>query len=564
MDTNTGTQPAIGIDLGTTNSLAAAWVNGETILIPNALGDVMTPSAVSEMDDGSLLVGLAARERLCTHPARTAAAFKRWMGTAQTQALASHCLRAEMLSAQVLGALRADAQAHFGCPVAQAVITVPAYFNTDQRHATKVAAQLAGFERIHLLNEPTAAGLAYGLQTRQELSTFLVFDLGGGTFDVSMLEYFEGVVQVRSSAGDTRLGGEDFVQALATLARTRAGLGDAGGPVPDSSWRSFEAAKRELSACDGVDVVPAAGHPAVHLARSDYEQACAPLLQRLRAPMERALRDARLMPDELDEVVLVGGATRMPMIRHMLAQLFQKLPLRTINPDETVARGAAVYAGMLARDEALEDVVLTDVMPYSLGIITGSDQASDIFTPIIERNTPVPVSIESVFGPRSSAQPEVQLDVRQGESPYGSENLCIGQITVPLDKAGAQRRDFTVRFSYDISGLLEVDVTQLATGRALNHVFQLGSNQLDEKEVERIRASLARIRHTPRHSEESVHLLAWGRRFYEEGLGQPRAMVGEAVMQLEHALAQYDLRATAQAQARLRSLLEVLDQGFRL
>jgi molecular chaperone HscC len=219
---------------------------------------------------------------------------------------------------------------------------------------------------------------------------------------------------------------------------------------------------------------------------------------------------------------------------------------------------------MLARDEALEDVVLTDVMPYSLGIITGSDQASDIFTPIIERNTPVPVSIESVFGPRSSAQPEVQLDVRQGESPYGSENLCIGQITVPLDKAGAQRRDFTVRFSYDISGLLEVDVTQLATGRALNHVFQLGSNQLDEKEVERIRASLARIRHTPRHSEESVHLLAWGRRFYEEGLGQPRAMVGEAVMQLEHALAQYDLRATAQAQARLRSLLEVLDQGFRL
>ena len=569
MDT-ANTQPAIGIDLGTTNSLVAAWVNGETVLIANALGDVMTPSAVSELPDGNFLVGLAARERMGTHPAQTVTAFKRWMGTPKVLELGSHSCRAEVPSAQVLGALRADAQAHLGCDLTQAVVTVPAYFNADQRHATKVAAQMAGFERIHLLNEPTAAGLAYSLQTRQELSTFLVFDLGGGTFDVSILEYFEGVIQVRASAGDTRLGGEDFVHALAELVRGEAGLPVAeaapdGTPyaVPEQLWHCFEQAKRALSVQDGVDVVYDPAQPPVHITRSAYEKACEPLLQRLRAPMERALRDAQILPDELDEVVLVGGATRMPMIRRLLAQLFQMLPLRTINPDETVARGAAVYAAMLANDEALKDVVLTDVMPYSLGIIISGERATDLFSPIIERNTPVPVSVERGYQAHKPTASFVELDIRQGESPFGSDNLAIGTVKVPLNTSFGADRSFDVRFSYDISGLLEVDVVT-ATGKKLNQVFQLGRNQLGAQDVAAVRELLARVKAAPRQSDESAYLLAWGKRLYGDTLGPNRALIGDAVLRLDQAVESRDLRETAHAQALLRQMLEMVDQGFRL
>ena len=573
--------PIIGIDLGTTHSLVAAWVNGETVLIPNALGDVMTPSAVSELPDGSWLVGLAARERLGTHPGQTATAFKRWMGTRKLIELGSAPVRAEVLSAQVLSALRADAQAQLGGEITHAVVTVPAYFNADQRHATKVAAQMAGFEQVQLLNEPTAAGLAYGLQTRQELSTFLVFDLGGGTFDVSILEYFEGVIQVRASAGDTRLGGEDFVQALATLVRSvadRAGAEEAKAeavgpertpsrspePWPEPLWHVLESAKRALSVQDAVDVVCEAGGPPVTITRSAYEAACEPLLQRLRAPMERALRDAQITPDELDEVVLVGGATRMPMIRRLLAQLFQKLPLRTIHPDETVACGAAVYAGMLANDEALADVVLTDVMPYSLGIITSGDRTHDVFTPIIERNTPVPVSAQKSFRASTITQTEAELDIRQGESPFGSDNLRIGQLNVPLTRSLGEERAFTVRFSYDISGLLDVDVQELATGKTLNHLFQLGSNQLGAQDVATIRKKLSGMKRAPRQSEESAYLLAWGRRLYEDTLGPNRLLIGDALLRLDQAVKQHDLRETAMAQQQLRRVLDLLDQGFRL
>ena len=557
--------PAIGIDLGTTNSLVAVWRNGQTELIANALGDWMTPSAVSELPDGSLLVGLAARQRLGTHPAHTATSFKRWMGSPKVLDVGNHSFRAEMLSAQVLSALRADAEAQLGCAVSRVVVTVPAYFNADQRHATKAAAQMAGFEQIHLLNEPTAAGLAYGLQTRQELNTFLVFDLGGGTFDVSILEYFEGVIQVRASAGDTRLGGEDFVQAMATLVRAKAGLpADDEHPVPEQLWHRLEMAKRELSAQEAVEVVFDADKPPVRVTRAEYEAACAPLLQRLRQPLERALRDAQITPQELDEVVLVGGATRMPMVRRMLAQLFQRLPLRTINPDETVARGAAVYAGMLANDEQLQDVVLTDVMPFSLGIITSNASSDNVFSPIIERNTPVPVSVQRSFSAATLTQKSVEVDIRQGESPFGSDNLHIGRLSVPLGKADGSVREFDVRFSYDVSGLLEVEMLVHATGKVMNHVLQLGHNQLGAQEVAAIRANLSRIKRVPRQSEESAYLLAWGKRLYEDSLGHDRQLISQALLSLNEAVERNDLRETAQAQALLRQVLENVDQGFRL
>jgi molecular chaperone HscC len=343
----------IGIDLGTTNSLASVFIDNRTELIPNALGHLLTPSAVGIADDGSVLVGLAARERLDLHQDLTATAFKRWMGTPRVMSLGNRRFDAVELSAMVLRSLKADAELFLGAPVESAVITVPAFFNQMQREATVRAAALAGLGADRLINEPTAAGLAYGLQERKDHTNFLVFDLGGGTFDVSVLGYFEGVVEVRASAGDTRLGGEDFVAVLQQMFFDACG--DLSAEQREAmqrarvTWHAAEQAKRDLTERDEarMRVIHLGCEYAVTVSREAFETACQPLLARLRRPIERALADARIAPGELDEIVLVGGATRMPMIRHLVTRLFQRLPLRAVNPDEAIARGAAIQAALM-------------------------------------------------------------------------------------------------------------------------------------------------------------------------------------------------------------------------
>jgi len=306
----------VGIDLGTTNSLVGVWRDGRSQLIPNALGDFLTPSAVAVDEQGHTLVGLAARERAGTHLASTALAFKRWMGTDKTIQLGGRGYRAEELSALVLKALKADAEAFLGEPVTEAVITVPAYFNEAQRRATRTAGELAGLKVERLLNEPTAAGLAYGLQERPDHTSFLVFDLGGGTFDVSVLDYFEGVVEVRASAGDTRLGGEDFAHALAQLFACQCpdlAEGERDAWLAEHGWwRMAEQAKRDLGEREHAEMAMTWRERRLSLSvsRSDFEGACAELLQRLRRPIERALNDAQIDASALGEVILVGGASR--------------------------------------------------------------------------------------------------------------------------------------------------------------------------------------------------------------------------------------------------------------
>jgi len=482
----------LGIDLGTTHSLAALHREGRIELVPNSLGHALTPSAVSIDEQGRVLVGLAARERLSTAPEHTAVAFKRWMGSERRLQLGRRSFRPEELSALVLGALKADAEAHCGQTLDSAVITVPAYFNQAQRRATQTAAELAGLKLSRLLNEPTAAGLAYGLQERPEHSTFLVFDLGGGTFDVSVLDYFEGVVQVRASAGDTRLGGEDFTAVLQQhflrhcpeLDPTRiVRLRDSG-----ALWHAAEQAKRGLGESDSVEmrVVDADRELVLPIARAEFDAASAELVARLRRPIERALMDARLQPNELAEVVLVGGATRMPIVRQTVARLFQRLPLRHINPDETIARGAAVQAGLLARDAALEEVVLTDVMPYSLGVIMEGDR----FSPIIERNTPVPVSRVERYSTVQHRQTQVVFDICQGESPIGSENLKIGSVSLEVPPLPAGEAQIDVRFSYDASGLLVVDTHELTRDRHQQAVIQQLAGAIDAEDDERVDLAL--------------------------------------------------------------------------
>jgi molecular chaperone HscC len=563
----------IGIDLGTTNSLVGIFQDGRTRLIANALGHLLTPSVVSLGDDGAWLTGLAARERLTTHPERTVSNFKRWMGSDHEVMLGDRRLRAEELSALILGALKADAEAALGEPVTEAVITVPAYFNDVQRKATQAAGRLAGLKVERLLNEPTAAGLAYGLQERQDHSTFLVFDLGGGTFDVSVLEYFEGIVEVRASAGDTRLGGEDFAQALLDQFLRQTGLGEAEKrQALDNKlfWRSAEQTKRDLSEHDSAELTLRINGQDITqtILRAEYEQVCAPLLQRLRRPIERALMDARLRPDDIDEVVLVGGATRTPMVRQLVTRLFGRLPLRTINPDETVARGAAIQAALKARDAALDEVVLTDVMPYSLGIsvmeTVGGQRHGDRFAPIIERNTPVPVSRVQNFCTVQDGQTMIELDIRQGESPIASENLRLGALNVSVPPRPRHEVSVDVRFTYDANGLLEVEAHVPLTGKTVQSVIQRDSQVMDEAAIAQALKKMQSLKIHPRDKQENAWLVQRAKRLYEDHLGNVRANIGDTLIRFEAALESQDEHLIREARVEFKNYLDSIDRGFLL
>ncbi len=564
----------IGIDLGTTNSLASVFIDNRTELIPNALGHVLTPSAVGVADDGSVLVGLPARERLDLHQDLTATAFKRWMGTPRVLSLGRRQFDAVELSAMVLRSLKVDAETFLGTEVDSAVITVPAYFNQMQREATVRAAALAGLRADRLINEPTAAGLAYGLQERKDHTHFLVFDLGGGTFDVSVLGYFEGVVEVRASAGDTRLGGEDFVAVLQqmffdgcselsaqqreTMLRVRA------------VWHAAEQAKRDLTEHEEarMRVVFAGREHVVTVSRQAFEAACQPLLARLRRPIERALGDARIAPGELDEIVLVGGATRMPMIRHLVTRLFQRLPLRAINPDEAIARGAAIQAALMDRNASLEEIVLTDVMPYSLGIViserVGGREITDRFSPIIERNSPVPVSRVASYCTTRDQQAAIRLDIRQGESPVGSENLFLGDLEIVVPQRPAGEVTVDVRFSYDASGLLAVDVEDKVGGRKANKVILQSADTFSDGKMAEVLARLDALKVHPRDEQENVYLVARLKRLYEDHLGDTRQALQQWLAEFELALDTQEPRTIELARTTLRSRLDAMGNGFIL
>jgi molecular chaperone HscC len=564
----------VGIDLGTTNSLVGVFRDGRPQLIPNAVGDLLTPSAVALDAQGHTLVGLPARERAGSDAASTAQGFKRWMGTDKKLRMGSREFRAEELSALVLKSLKADAEVFLGEPVTEAVITVPAYFNEAQRRATRAAGELAGLKVERLLNEPTAAGLAYGLQERPDHSTFLVFDLGGGTFDVSVLEYFEGVVEVRASAGDTRLGGEDFVHALGRLFAERAGA----ALTPSQRqrlleeatwWRAAEQAKRELSERDHTTMGLSQGDRRLEctVTRADFEAASAELLQRLRRPIERALNDAQIEPGGLSEVVLVGGASRMPMVRQLATRLFQRLPLRTIDPDLAIAQGAAVQAGLKARDAALDEVVLTDVMPYSLGIVASERidgrLRGDLFSPIIERNTPVPVSRVQTYVTLQDKQQVIRIDIRQGESPVATENLHLGQLDMEVTPAAAGEAGVEVRFTYDANGLLEVDARETRTGRSVNTLIRNTRAEMSDAQVQEALAKLRSLKQHPRDEQDNRYLIERAKRLYEDRLGEERNMIQGWLSRFEATLDMQDQRLIRESREAFRDALDSIDRSFR-
>lgn len=558
----------VGIDLGTTHSLVGCYAETGARLVPNPLGKLLTPSAVSIDDDGRVLVGQAASDRLVSHPRASVAGFKRWMGTDRVTRLGTHDFRPEELSALVLRSLLADAEAAFGTPVTEAVISVPAYFSDAQRKATRAAGELAGIRVERLINEPTAAALAYGLQQRDGGGRFLVFDLGGGTFDVSILELFDGVMEVHASAGDNFLGGDDFLDAIALACLRDLGLRNDAMSAAERAQllRRLEVAKRELSNADATTVsIQLAGHAREWTLDGErFAQICEPLVQRLRAPLERAMRDARLRPDQLDEIVLVGGASRMPLCARLVSRMFGRLPMRHVGPDEAIALGACVAAGMKARNEQLEEIVLTDVCPHTLGVETSREIATNqfeggLFSPIIDRNSTVPVSRVERYYPVRDGQREVEFSIYQGESPQVANNVRLGKVSVPVPPRPRAENPVDVRFTYDVNGLLQVEATAVSTGTRREVILEKNPGVLDAEEIRKRLVALAAIKVHPRDQQENIAIVARAERLYEELLWA-RDTLQDALSTFRRVLDGQDVREIANHRGQFTELLERIER----
>lgn len=562
----------VGIDLGTTNSAIGIWRDGRAELIPNSLGSVLTPSAVSISEGGEVLVGMPARERQVSHPSQTATVFKRYMGSKRVTQLGKQRFLPEELSALVLRSLKADAERFLGEPVTQAVITVPAYFNDRQRKATKRAGQLAGLCVERLLNEPTAAALAYGIHQQGAQSRFLVFDLGGGTFDVSVLELFEGVIEVRSSTGDNRLGGEDFNSVLIDIF-DRAHRATLGTIANNDSSSLYQHVRDQAERCRRVLSSEPQGHMRVvwndhayevEVTADEFEKAAEGLIERLRAPIIRALQDGQVRADMLDELVLVGGATRMGIVKRAVTKMFGRFPAAHVNPDEAVAMGAAIQAGLKAKDTALKEVVLTDVCPYTLGVDIAARLPSGaiqqgLFAPIIERNTVVPASRERAFTTMSDGQRLVKMSVYQGESRKVSDNVSLGEIEIPVPSGKAGEVAVNCRFTYDINGILEVDLHVPSTGERRELVIVDDVDSMNLQQLEERRKALAALKVHPRDEQANLAVLARMERCYEQSLGERREMIGHWISQFTAIVEGQNPRAIADARVKLTKGLDSIE-----
>ncbi len=534
----------IGIDLGTTNSLAAYYDGKQAKIIPNRLGERLTPSVVSVDDDGTILVGKTALARGLRHPLTAAAVFKRSMGTDREFNLCGKTFRAEELSSFVLRSLREDAEAYLGQKVDEAVISVPAYFNDRQRKATKRAGELAGLKVERIVNEPTAAAVAHGLFDKKERSRYLIFDLGGGTFDVSILERTGRIIEVHSVAGDNFLGGENFTDVVEQLFCTRCGvdIDSLTGEERAQLRERAEACKKALSAATGAVMECKIGGntKTLRLTEKMYEEACEPLFERLLRPVERSLRDAGIRTSDISEIVLVGGATKAPVVRRLAARMFGRLPNVDVNPDEVVAIGAALQSAIKQRAEGIREVILTDVCPFTLGTevvsSNGYFEESGHFMPLIERNTVIPVSRVETFYTASDYQEQVRVQVLQGESRMARNNLLLGEICVPVPPKPRGEESIDVTYTYDVNSLLEIIVKVNSTGFTKKMIIRGEGSTLTEEQAKKRMEELSYLKISPRDQEQNKLALYRADIAFEETTGDERKVLGKYIDAFEGAL----------------------------
>ena len=555
----------VGIDLGTTNSLIAYFTEEGAMIIPNRLGKNLTPSVVSVDGEGNVYVGETAKERMSLYPDSVAQTFKRSMGTERDYILSGRHFKPEELSSLVLRSLKEDAESFLGQEVTEAVISVPAYFDDKRRKATKRAGELAGFKVERMISEPTAAAVAYGLYDKTRDTRFLVFDLGGGTFDVSILELYHNILEVRAVAGDNYLGGEDFTEVMAKvfLQKAKLSLQNLSEKEQVRLYREAEKAKCAINDTDKVTFgfLYKEEQLEQQITYKEYEEACEELLMKIREPVKKSLADAGLKLSDIDEVLLIGGATRLNIVRDFLIRLFRKFPDTRMNPDETVALGAAVQAAMKERREEVKEVILTDVCSFTLGteVVVEYDEGKyedGRFCPIIERNTVIPAShTERLYTARDN-QSKVRVRVLQGESRFARNNLFLGELEIEIPKGPKGQEAVDVTYTYDINSLLEVEVTVVSTGEQQKLIIKGQDNQMTEEEVKKRMEELAYLKIQPRDYEENRLVLTRAERMYEEALGDRRKKLDHYITAFEAALRGDDHDEIMDARDALSRVLE--------
>ncbi len=557
----------IGIDLGTTNSLVAYYTDDGPKIIPNRLGDRMTPSVVSIDNEKHVYVGRTAQERMLLYPRQSASVFKRDMGSDKKFTLGDKDFTAEELSSFVLRSLKEDAEEYLGEKIEEAVISVPAYFNDMRRKATKRAGELAGLKVERIISEPTAAAIAYGLYNDDRPAKNLVFDLGGGTLDVSILDYFPPILEVRAVAGDNYLGGEDFTQVVEDMFyKKNPSIEKEKLSTKEKGFvhKSAEQCKIELSDGGMSDMRCKIGEDVytMELSYSEYDKACSALYDKIRIPVKRALSDAKLKLSDIDKIVLVGGGTKLASVRSFVSKLFHTFPDTSINPDEAVALGAAIQGAMKERKESIREVVLTDVCPFTLGTEVMVDLGDGVregghYCPIIERNTVIPASRTERFFTVNDNQTRININVLQGESRMARNNLELGELEIGVPKAPAGKEAVDVTYTYDINSILEVEATVVSTGEKFRRIIKSTYTEMTDEEIEQRFKELAYLKIHPRDQEENKLVLLRVERLYEEALGADRDVLEAEARKFELALSSQDKRIIEKER---KKLVEFLDK----